>query len=106
MLLVLFIAIAFAGLARMYGKKLWAYALIGIGTALGAQVVTGLLYGLIVHPTEEEIKDQSMEISLLATLVSVVATIVVYVLLRRKAAREQKRQEEEAAGSEIFGNVD
>ena len=106
MLLIIFIAIAFIGLARMHGKSLWLYALIGVGTAFGSQLMTGFVYGLIFHPTPQEISDSEMEIALLAAGVSILITILVYTLLRRKAEKEERLKEEEYAGSQIFGNHD
>lgn len=103
MLLIIFVAIGFIGLARMHGKKPWIYALIGVGTAFVSQLMTGFVYGLIYHPTAEEISASEMMINLLAAGVSIVVTILVYTILRRKAEREERLREEEEEGSQIFG---
>lgn len=106
MLLLIFIAIAFIGLARMHGKKPWLYALIGIGTAFGAQLITGFVYGLIYHPTQSELESDEMSITMMAAGISIIGVIVVYTILRRKAEREDRIKEEEEAGSQIFGHQD
>lgn len=106
MLLIGIIAIAFAGLARMYGKKPWVYALIGMGTAIGAQLMTGAVYGILYQPTAEELAAVEIPLSLMAAGISIVTTILVYTILRRKAERAQRALEEEQAGSQIFGQHD
>lgn len=88
------IGVAFYNLARTYGKNKWAYLGIGIGLTLATQFIVGALYGLILRPTEAELKDNSLLVNLLALVISGIITFIVYRVLKNKAEKEQNAMEE------------
>ncbi|GEM_PF-3148871 len=88
------IGIAFYNLANRYGKNKWIYLLIGIGTALVTQLLTGFLYAIIAQPSEAEIDENSLMINLVALAFSGVITYIVYRQIRKKAESEFEDKED------------
>ncbi len=85
MIFWIIIGSSFWGLATKYGKNKWAYLGIGIGLAVGVQLLVGLLYGLIMHPTDEAIESSSIVVNLIALVVSGAVAFFVYNHLKKKA---------------------
>lgn len=88
------IGIAFYNLANRYGKNKWIYLLIGIGTALLTQLLTGFLYAIIFQPTEAEIEERSLMINFAALAFSGIITYIVYRQIRKKAESEFEDKED------------
>ncbi len=88
------IGIAFYNLANRYGKNKWIYLLIGIGTALLTQLLTGFIYAIIFQPSEAEIEEQSLMINLAALVISGIITYIVYRQIRKKAESELEDKED------------
>lgn len=88
------IGIAFYNLASRYGKNKWIYLLIGIGTALLAQVLTGFLYAILFQPTEAESDENSLILNLAALGISGIITYIVYRQIRKKAESEFEDKED------------
>lgn len=95
MILIFFIGIAFYMLAWKYDKNKILYIAIGIGTALVTQFVVGLVYAMAYRPTQIELENSEMQISVLAGIFSIAVVIIVYTLLKKKFQKKQDQQEAE-----------
>lgn len=103
MLFWIIIGIAFYNLAKMYGKNKFVYLGIGIGLTLLVQLITGFVYALVAHPTEEELKSD-LVVNLIAVLISGIVTYLVYRSLKNKAEKEYWAEQEtiNSFGAEII----
>lgn len=88
------IGAAFFNLANKYGKNRFLYLGIGVGLTLATQFIVGIIYGLIVRPTQEEIDHNSLAVNLIALAISGIITYVVYRILKNKAEKEHEQIEE------------
>lgn len=88
-----FIARFYYQLAHEHNRSKWGFAFLGVGIALFAQILVGLVFGIVLAMKgETEVTNNGVVISWIALFISILVVLVVYKLLEKNWSNHPKNE--------------